>query len=341
MSTSDVLRDLPAWLEHVSLVTDTSVLDLRRAAVEGIYEAEIPYEDVVAAAHGVFYGDSHEVIVRAIAEADPTFVAGDKDELVFTLAAACTKVLLNDEQTSSIAGLLVGSASFLGLSPRVDGLAQVASNVMAEASAGIRRRLDPKDTPAAIRQFLREAGVQTDPGTADAARDKATAALARRFEDVVVTLNVRLAAMDEEIDALWWARSNVSSSTGKKWDDIAPLERAVIAAHEATEILSSYPATAGFLRVVENVVGETDGRTATPTEIALAAAQAGFRTPERRHPLLPLTSSASIATELAESPDAIPGMIRSRLGLAETVSLNIAEVPEQLLREISLIELLA
>ncbi len=341
MSTSDVLRDLPAWLEHVSLVTDTSVLDLRRAAVIGIYEAGIPHEDVVAAAHGVFYEDSQAAIVGAIAEADPTFVASDKDELIFTLAAACARLQLEDEDSSAATGLLVDSASFLKLSPRVDGLGQIASDVVAKASAGVRKRLDPKDTPAAVRQYLREAAEQPDPGTADASRDKATAALARRFEDVVVTLNARLSAMDEEIDALWWAKSDISSSTGKKWGEIAPLERAAVAAHEAAQMLSSYPATAGFLRVVQNVVGETNDKTASLTEIALAAARAGFEGSGRRHPLLPLTSSVSIAADLGESADAIPSMIRSKLGLEETIPITIADVPEQLLREIALIELLA
>lgn len=260
MSTPDILRDLPEWLEPVSLVTDPTVLELRRAAISSICESEVSYEDIVAAAHGIFTNGSRDSIVNAIVEADSTFVGKDKDELIFTLSAGAAMALLADSDSAISVGLLVGSARVLNLEPRIPALPEAAAEVVLSASADVRRRIDPKDTPSLVKQYLRQADAADGTATDDATRDKAIGALARRFEEVVSALNARLAIMDEEIDALWWARSEMSSSKGERWTEMSSLRRVVAAAAESVEILSTQPPTAGFLRVVRNVAAVPQGR---------------------------------------------------------------------------------
>jgi hypothetical protein len=326
--TDDALRPLAGWLKPASIQLTADDLEMYRQVVTELAEPAIA-STLVASGHGVIDDAARDTVEGALERHDPLFVSGDKDELIAILSAAAVFVALESSptQTSVTCALLVQSAHFAGLKSKIGETAAAANRVIDQESRRLRTRLALRKST--VRKLL--------PAEAESA-DLVVAvnAGAKRIEDVLGDVQLRLTLMDEEIDALWWARSALSSD-GRPWADMPPLERAILAALELSEIVTFYPPTLAQLKLVHDVGGHPEGST-TLLEIGAALATSKVAEFEGKGVLFPFTSAASLSLEHSDQPKAI-GPLLSKTGWKPKQAIPLADVTEQLVREISLAHL--
>lgn len=343
MSEINPLSELAGWLRPVAMSMDGTTLTARHTAVEAISVAAIPLPRLVEAAHGLFDDRTRELITIELQNSDPMLSPEGKDELLATIAAAATITRLHSGSDIAAIGLLVQSAAFLGFKPKIAALSNQAARYVAEASARSRQRLGTKPTPQTIKRILQtSAEGGGDVSSSDLQpQNRALSALATRVEDIIAGLNERLALMDEEIDTLWWARSEVSRTAAKRWQDLEPMTRALVAATEVAAMLSHHPAPPAIIAVLNGVASSDPGQMVPLLKLAGSAAAVDVLPkgvePER---LLPITSAGSIAKEMAAEPQALSALIKTRLQLTADMTLSLDAVAEQTLREISILRLL-
>ncbi len=332
------LTMLAAWLQPVLPTTDEATIELARSWVTALGAAEDAYlEDLALAA----FGKAHPAHVRALetrlSAATSTYSPEGKTELIAHLSAA-TLIHLLDEGSNSSAAIASRCESllFVGWSPVLPALPDRV-RAYADASARkVRERVALDSSIKAPRKRSAQADAELDETGKLAANlndvQNWVGRVVERVDAIVAEFNERLDLLDEEVDALWWARSDTSSTTGEAWADLPALRRTVLASTEVTTIVGPHPPTAGTLAVLDQVIAA--GRdTFTVAEAVAALHENGWTAPapdkghEAFRPLAAgialmaqFSGNITVVTEaLAASLDLPGGHVVSAPGLARQI----------------------
>lgn len=316
----DFLNRLAVWLAPTSIQLTTEQLETYRSTVSVLADVD-DMSDLVEAAHGNLSEPMRVLLTATIVSHDPVFVGRDKDELLIRLAGAIVVARLESGGEGAIAtALLVQSARFSGMQPRLDELPKLADDLVRRASTSVRQRAH---VPRAARKSLPAEAEMSD------AVNVINAVLKRTY-DTLSEMEKRLGLMDEEVNALWWARSDVSTSRGERWDSMDSITRVVTSALELHDLISFYPPTQGQLSLLSDVRGDVSG-VATLSEVGHAlrdtpvAESSGGK-------LLPLTTAAHLWRTYDGEKKTI-AVLLSKAGFDSKREVQLDQVGAQLLRE--------
>ena len=304
MTDDYVKRQLPKWLRVVELQPAGD----RLAAIEnsaihlGGTLCGRDVLDMTLLAHGQSRGNAFDHLNNAVQTHDPTFGCR-ADDLESTVAAGAvvSALLAQESKSASAAAQGILSANWLGLSPSVTELPDLALATSRRRSEALRgRRALPRQEKKAFFDEGPEFDDTEDPLTQREGQllQAATKAVAdelqtsqNSFADVMTT---RLAAADEELDLLWWAFSDYSELANTRWADLAPETAAVLCGIELGNKLVfeiELPSTEALLaRLLGRNLKE-------PMVLAKAvkgsASLVDSMVSTEGHPLLPILSSIS------------------------------------------------
>ena len=297
-------RQLPKWLRAVELEPAGD----RLAAIEssaihlgGTLRGR-DVLDMTLLAHGQSCGNAFDHLNNAVQTHDPTFGCR-ADDLESTVAAGAvvSALLAQESKSASAAAQGILSANWLGLSPSVTELPELALATSRRRSEALRSR---RALPRQKKKAFFDKGPQFD-GTENpltqregqllqAATKEVADVLQRSQNSFAHVMTTRLAAADEELDLLWWAFSDYSELANTRWADLAPETAAVLCGIELGNKLVfeiELPST-------EALLARLLGRT-LEEPVVLAKAVEGSASlvdsmvPTDGHPLLPILSSIS------------------------------------------------
>lgn len=316
----DNLHRLAVWLTPASIELTAERLEAYRLAVNDL--AELPGNaDLVEAAHGVVSESERSALAASVIEHDPLFVARDSDELLSRLAGAVVITQLERADSDAVAtALLVQSAGFVGLRPSLEELSAVADDLVKTASRNARQR------PSPVRVTRKPLAPDADMADAVTLMNS----LLKQANNIFSDMHKCLALMDEEINALWWARSEVSTSTGDRWESMNPIDRVITASLELHELISFQPPTAAQLSLLRDVGGDANGMI-TLSELGKALRSTAVAADEGGQ-LMPLTSAAHLWNEYQEEPKTVAVLLK-KAGFDPKHEVPVRAVGEQLLRE--------
>jgi len=318
--TDDFSNRLAGWLTPASLQLTVEQLEIYQLAVRDVADKG-PTADLVEAAHGILSDEARARLARAVVARDPTFVSRDKDELLTRLAGASIMLLLEREAPEgTTAALLIQSARFIGLTARLDELPRLADAVVNAAGAATR-----------LRNHVARSGRKTLAEGADVAEAVSVVnSVLRRTYDTLADMDKRLELMDEEVNALWWARAQVSHSKGVRWDSMEPLDRVLTASLELQDIIAFYPPTAAQSALLKDVGGDDSG------EVSLTHVGKALRSTEvaekRGGSLLPLVTAANLWRE-HDGDSKVVGALLKKAGFDPKQEFALRDIGEQLWRE--------
>ncbi len=321
--TEDFSREVAAWLRPASIRVTQEILTARIAAIEALAEST-PTQALVAAAHGLTTVEGTAAVETKLAEADPTFVFGESDLLVSVVAGAAVMAMLRADRPSVQVAHLVHSARFRGLTESVTGLGLEADRLIDRMSRSVRTRQPVKLSAG------KKANVE-EPELADAAA--AINASVKRTDDLVGLVNRRLAQADEEIDVLWWGRSQTSYSSGEPWAKMDPAIRAITAGIELHGLIIFDPPFQGVFSVLRDTLGELDG-TAELIALGVIASQTSVAS-NSVGPLLPISSAAQKIVELGGDKKTASSVLKHE-GFNPKLAISLRDVAAQVLREFAI-----
>ena len=305
MTDNHVKGQLPKWLRAVELEPAGD----RLAAIESsaIHLGDTlcgrDVLDMTLLAHGQSRGNAFDHLNSAVQTHDPTFGCR-ADDLESTVAAGAvvSALLAQESKSASAAAQGILSANWLGLSPSVTELPELARATSRRRSEALRRR---RALPSIKKKKAFFDEVPKFAGTEDAltqregqllrAAAKAVADALQTsqdsFADVMAT---RLAAADEELDLLWWAFSDYSELANTRWADLAPETAAVLCGIELGNKLVfeiELPSTEALLA---RLLGRNPEEPVVLAKAVEASASlVDSMVPTEGHPLLPILSSIS------------------------------------------------
>lgn len=254
------LTMLAAWLQPVLPTTDEAAIEQARSWVTALAAAEDAYiEDLARAAFGKTDPAQVRALESSLSAATSTYVPEGKTELIAHLSAATLIHLLDEESGSSSAiASRCASLHFLGWTPRLPALPDRVRAYTDASARKIRERVALDASIRAPRKRSAQAEAELDETGKLAANlndvHNWVGRVVERVDAIVEEFNDRLALLDEEIDALWWARSDTSFTTDEPWADLPALRRTVLASTEVTTIVGPHPPTAGTLAVLDQVI---------------------------------------------------------------------------------------
>ena len=343
MTTLDpALTMLAAWLRPVLATVDAEAMEQCRTWVLALAESEDVYtEDLARAAFGHASADLVRTLETVIADATATYAPEGKSELVSHLAAATLLHLVDEGGTAAID--VVGrceSLLFLGWVPVISEM-PTRLNDFASAQARMTRERIPLD--ATLKAVRRKTG--TDQNELDETQrlavtlDETQALLNRaveRLATVVDQFNDRLDLLDEEVDALWWARSERSGSTGQAWTDLDSLERTILASIDVANIVGSRRPTAGTSALLSQVIG-TASETFELVDVVAALHQAGWSgspaDDDSRAPFRPLATGIALMKQFNNDTDVVAKALKASLSIPDGHKVTTSAVAHQLLNE--------
>lgn len=328
--TEDALRSLATWIKPAVLQLTPEELDVYRKSVELLSEGPIE-ADMVTASHGHVSPEAQLKIESAVRQFDTTFLGEDQTELIARIAAAAVMYALLNKPTKAAApiALLVQSAEFVGLRPKIVELLDRANFVVDTESRRARTRSAFKKQPAQLHALQPAA-------TSEEIVPVLNSAI-RRLEEALATAYSRLEQTEEEVDTLWWSRSQNSYSAGKPWSQIEGPERVIFAALELSDILKFYPPTLGELTILRDVGGQPGGSVKLTT-VGSALSASALAGTELRGTLFPLSTAASLAAEHGDKNKALGSLIESA-GCNPKMAIPVNELATQIMREMSLAQL--
>lgn len=333
-----ITPSLAAMLRPTAPEVTVEMLTAREKAVQSLVETIRPLDQLVLAAHDAASDDVNAAIGRAIGENDPTFVPGDSRFLESIMAcAAVLEVLEQENEGPAEASLLMSSANFIGLRPSVNELSEIAAGNLSQLAKRARRRIESRSATALLRRVD-----ALEPEDSVVPQIKA---VARRFEEIVKELELRLSHMDEEIDALWWARRTHSRVAQKRWVELPELDRIVAAALEVDSLLSVRPASVGVMEIMRETAGVSSTPLPTRPKVRLFEAASAFArldgnlTDTGASRLLPLNSIRSAIRKYDADEDTVRRVMAAEVDLDIETEVSLPDVGEQLLTESALLSL--
>ncbi|MBG6215572.1 hypothetical protein IWX75_000009 [Arthrobacter sp. CAN_A6] len=336
MTTGPTFEEMAQLLSRVSMEVGSSEVRSRLTAAHDVIEA-IPALDVVAVAFGAPAPGASESVEAAIQAHDETWIPGRRPEVARIVAGASVIGLLRREDTSMLSALACHSATYLGYQTNVQELLLLANQVLSSAAADGRSRAALPPLGTTPRRLL--SGQQELSGTEAVT---AVRTLARRFEEVVEYANLRLDRMDEEVNTLWWARKRHPNGSEHVWSEMPALQRVTRAAQEVTEYLRVPPATRGTVEILNELVGDVEQE----PDVSLLAvseelAASGGASARKGHHLLPFATFVHALHAYPEETGVAGSVVRQATGLASSQEVKVAGLGEQILREHSMLQVLA
>ncbi|MEI5672149.1 MULTISPECIES: GTPase-associated system all-helical protein GASH [unclassified Nocardioides] len=332
---------LAAWLQPVLPIVNEGTIELARSWVTALAVAEDAYiEDLARAAFGKADPAQVRTLETSLAAATSTYAPEGKTELIAHLSAAALIHLLEEESAASAAiASRCESLLFLGWTPVLAALPERVRATTEASARKVRERVVLDATIRAPRKRSAEAGAELDE------TDKLAATLndvhnwvgrvVDRIDAVVGQFNERLDLLDEEVDALWWARSGTSSTTGEVWTDLPALRRTVMATTEVTTIVGPHPPTAGTLTVLDQVIAAgTD--TFTLTEAVAALQETGWTAPtpdNAREVFRPLATGIAFMVQFSGNTTVVTEALAASLDLPEGHVVSASALARQILNE--------
>lgn len=317
--------NLAAWLEPASIeISDSSLAKYQQIVSQLSDHAD--RELIVLAAHGNFGPNNRIILDEVVASSDSTYVAGKRDELVAHLAAAAVADRLLEEPSERSVGdaLLVQSARFIDLKPKVDDLRTLAEAAATKAAAEERERPELKGITPAMRKAA------AGEGTTSEENAQGIAAIGRSVESLFAYSHKRLELMDEEINTLWWARRTTSSTSGVMWSEMSDLARPVFAARDVIDFVKYLPASPAIVSLAEQVGGVVSSK--VPLIDVLSTVLEAFPNAAGTSRFTPLLTGASIMRQYPDDPDVAAGVLKGA-GVSPKLKVRVDQIAAQLLRE--------
>lgn len=340
-SLQPALTMLAAWLRPVLATIDDETMNRSRTWVVALADADDVYiEDLAKAAFGKASPELIDSLERTIAAAAPTYAPEGKATLVAHLAAASLLHIVDGGADPAVdVTCHCKSLLFLGWTPVISDLPARLEAFCEENARAVRTRVPLDGTIRPPRKRSNGGGPATDDISAlSASVANADALLAKtldRIEKVVEQFNDRVALLDEEIDALWWARSDRSATTGQAWTDLDTLPRAILAGIEAAAIVGVHMPTAGTLTVLNQIIG-TSGETYDLIDVIAALRDVGWSgasSDDDAAPFRPLAAGIALTTRFGDDPVVVGAALRSSLQLPDGHQVSARSVAHQLLNE--------
>ena len=336
------LTMLAAWLRPVLPAVDAETIEQCRSWVLALAESEAVYtEDLARAAFGRASEDVVRTFETVLAEATATYSPEGKSQLISHLAGATLLHLVDDGGGAAIDIVSrCESLLFLGWVPVIEAL-PIRIRAFAGAEARRTRERIPVDpTLKAVRKRTSADGAELDETQRLTARLEETQSLLNRAIDrlstVVDQFNARLDLLDEEIDALWWARSERSARTGHRWSTLGTLDRTVLASIEVADLVGSRLPTAGTSAVLTQVIG-TPEEAFSLIEVVAALHQVGWTgsPPDRetRAPFRPLATGIALMKQFNSDTDVVAKALNASLSVPDGHTVTAKAVALQLLNE--------
>lgn len=308
MADDFIRKHLPRWLRGVELQPDGPRLAAVESSANSLGKTLSGRDvlDMALLAHGRSYGRAFDRLSDLVQDQDPTFgCKADDLETGIAACAAVAAVMAHASKSASIAAQGVLSARWLGLSPAVADLPDLASTASRRRSEAVRRRR-PLPQATTKEDFLENAP-ESDPNDTATHHDiqvlrTATQELAKdlrsRQRSYARVLAARLDAADEELDVLWWVVSGYSELARDHWSNLAPPAAALLCGLELASKLVfevELPSTDALLA---RLLGPGDGDAVSLAEAVEGAGEllesnlSALDLPDG-HPLLPILSSMS------------------------------------------------
>ena len=325
METFD--QSFNSWMHPAGVVNIAEVVNARKVVALGLRDTGVDAYTLVLAAFGKVDDEVRVTVEQRLQDNDPTHTPGKKYLVELLCASAVMSAMERADKQAVDLAMLVSSALFRGMKPRIKSMAESAAYVMAAAAARSRARLAPKKIGPRVQ-------AASSPEAFDAAA--AVSALTTRIEGAIRHFDSQLQLLNEEVDVLWWARSGRSAS-GSLWVERTELERAIWATAEVSELVIEFPVTGATFEVLRGIVNGPKGKSENFAEICKVASVATqIPSVENSRWLLPILSGIRIARTYPA--DARAGIITTELGLDAEVKFKIIDIPEQLLRELAILK---
>jgi hypothetical protein len=343
--------NLARWLEPAGVQLDNERVPLYLQAVLELSGDLAGRElDVVRAAHDQLEDPIRAWIATAMRNHDQGFVGEGKDALLARLAgAAVIQALLSRIATDvTLVNLAIESARFLGLTPVIVETTQVSTRTLLRTAKQVRERAEVTGRAAdTVAELPAERKADEETGTVVTADDlapdlfahaEALRALAGRVDELESTNAQLQAALDEEVEILWWVLLG-RDAAGTRWPEHAPFVRAVIAARELNErtLRSPGPPAAGYF--LTRVLGDDAETAASIGDLAGAGAPMD-ELPSGGDSLLPITSTINAHREVGGEQELWPKLAEAKFKIPVTRHTTLAIATEQLYRELEMLELL-
>jgi len=315
-----------SWMQPAGVTNSPEVVSARKSVALDLRDADVDAHDLVLAAFGEVKEALRETVELRIQERDPTHTPGKRNLVRLICASAVMSAMERADDLAVDLALLAGSALFRGMKPGIKSLPDAVAEVSGIAALRSRKRLAPKKASSRVQ-------AATSPENVDAATVNA---LASRLEQAISHFDSQLQILNEEVDVLWWARTGRSAS-GEPWVDLPALERAVQATAEVSRLVVDLPATGAVFEVLRGVAVGPKKKTEDFSEICrVASAQDQLPSIDSSRWLLPVLSGVRIARMYPA--EARAGVTSTELGLDSNLNFNIIDVPEQLLRELAIVQ---
>jgi hypothetical protein len=267
----------------------------------------------------------------------------DNDEVIALLAAAsCVRAMDTPKTANAIPlGLLVRSASFLGLELKLAEVIAFAERTLNDAAVAARLRTKPWQPVAAAVQSDLDGPTASEPNDAGETTEidvhgNAIGRLARSIDELGAQLDARLQVIDEEYDALWWSYTARSEGTGEPWGDIQPLaRRAVLVATELGRHLQRIPSPPMVRGLMAAALGDAASTTVSLGDVAVEASASNcFPETQRAIRLMPIESAVSEIRRLDDaSGDTWKDSLKKALDFDASRKITALEAACQLRRE--------
>lgn len=335
------LTMLPAWLHPVLPTTDQAAIELARSWVTALAAAPDAYiEDLVRAAFGEAAPAQVHALETSLSAATSTYAPERKTELIAHLSAAVLIHLLDEESNSSSAiASRCASVLFLGWTPVLPALPDRVRTYTDATARKLRERVALDASMKAPRKRSAQAEAELDENGKLAANlndvHSWVGRVVERVDVIVGEFNKRLDLLDEEIDALWWARSDTSSTTGEAWIDLSALRRTVLASTEVTNIIGPRPPTAGTLAVLDQVIAASTD-TFTLADAVAALHQIGWSAPapdKGREAFRPLAAGIALMSQFRGNTTVVTEALAASLNLSEGHFVSAPALARQILNE--------
>lgn len=339
--SADPLVAIPKWFRDLSPAVDEFRLATLRSCVIGLASAGVELPLLVRAAHGVADREVLDALDAELLACTPTYAADRlKEELCRIAAAALIVAMITPEDGAEehavLVALMVESAAFTGLVPVLADLTAASRHCLERSSRTARARLSNETSVRAVSRLAKVPSEEPDEDRMFeliVERDRAINGVVARIEELVRSFNRRLDLMDEEIDVLWWGRSDASALVDRPWAAMAPLERAVIAAREVNGLVKHQPPTRGTHAVLAAVVDDAETRYPVVEVLAALDRQEIALPDEVDDVLSPLAAGLATYRRLHGSTDVVPGVLEAAGLFRADAEFTGQAVAEQLLRE--------
>ena len=304
-------ENLPRWLEPVTVESDADrVAVFRGASTSMAAELDSHVMAAVDAAFGILNDEARAWIASHVQRQNDAFVMGGKDELQRVLAAAAVagRIASATDRQAVLAALAVLSAEFSGRQATIPELGDLARTRIKEMGQLARARARALPTIAAelpslprTRKPDEETGAAVSPDTLAGdlgTHAKAIRQLASAADQVLGDMSARQAALDEEVEMLWWV-IRARDEAGRSWQERAPVDRAVAAAVEIADRTRVIPGPPSAAALLGRVLGTDAADEVTVAEVAVQCSTLGLD--ERgalQHRLLPVLTAAATARKL-------------------------------------------